>query len=234
MGIRGTFGYIIGKKKRLTHVSYDADYLFDVLMRELFVLLKHYKTLEALQVEFEKIKVVNLKNKPKQEDIEKCKYFTDLDVSQQSTEDWYCLLRGCQASFINLLQAGFLINQKKENGYVVILDFNTKTFIHYCCDHTNIIKDYYTMEEVLHYHFIGGAPTKTFVQIVTEFKENFDLYYDEKSKIDEKIKKANDLLLTAKNVGDQNIIHQIEFTLKKYQFMLNKLKRDNKTNIITT
>ena len=46
MGTKGSFGYKIGKKIRLMRVNYDADLLWQILVREIYVLIKHYKTIE--------------------------------------------------------------------------------------------------------------------------------------------------------------------------------------------
>ena len=58
MGTKGSFGYKIGRKIRLMHVQYDADLLWRILVREIYVLMKHYGSKEALQTEFEKIKTI--------------------------------------------------------------------------------------------------------------------------------------------------------------------------------
>ena len=62
MVTKGAFGYIIGKKKRLMIVNDDADLLWQILVREIYVLMNHYKTKEELQQAFEKIELA--KNKP--------------------------------------------------------------------------------------------------------------------------------------------------------------------------
>ena len=64
---QGVFGYIIGRKKRMMLVNIDADMFWQILVREIYVLMKHYETKEALQRAFETIKTT--KNKPKPEDI---------------------------------------------------------------------------------------------------------------------------------------------------------------------
>ena len=42
MGTKGAFGYIIGRKKRLMQVKNDADLLWQVLVREIYILMKHF------------------------------------------------------------------------------------------------------------------------------------------------------------------------------------------------
>ena len=85
MGTQGSFGYKIGRKIRLMHVQYDADLLWQTCVREIFILMKHYGSIETLREAFENLQ--EAKNKPKHEAIEKCKPYTDLTISDKSTED---------------------------------------------------------------------------------------------------------------------------------------------------
>lgn len=74
----GNFGYKIGRITRLMYVEKDADLLWQVLVREIYVLLKHYGSIESLQLAFENITNKSMKkNTVKQKDIEKCRPFTD-------------------------------------------------------------------------------------------------------------------------------------------------------------
>jgi hypothetical protein len=43
-------------------VNDDADLLWQILVREIFILMKHYKSIEALKEAFLKIKVINPPN----------------------------------------------------------------------------------------------------------------------------------------------------------------------------
>jgi len=119
MGIQGVFGFIIGKKKRVMYIHNDANLLWQIGVREIYILIKHYGSKEILKCEFEKIKSIKEENpiKPKNSDIEKCKPFTDLEVSFKNQNDWNCLLRYCQSSFINILEAGYILNTKEKNGF---------------------------------------------------------------------------------------------------------------------
>ena len=51
MATKGVFGYIICKKKRLMKVSDDADLLWQLATREIFLLMNKYKTKEAAMAE---------------------------------------------------------------------------------------------------------------------------------------------------------------------------------------
>lgn len=56
---------------------------------------------------------------------------TNLLVSTQSTNDWYCLLRECQGSIIKVLESGYLYNHVDNYGipcwqeYAYIINFDT-------------------------------------------------------------------------------------------------------------
>jgi hypothetical protein len=219
MGTQGVFGYIIGKKKRMTHVQYDADMLWQILVREIYVLMKYYKTKEELQEAFKKIKVA--KNNPKQSDIEKCKCFTDMEVNYQSQKDWYCLLRYCQSSFINTLEAGYIINQPEYYGYIFILDFNKGIASFTKKDNPHDKPQCLceaTIEEILEF---DEMPTKSYTEIVTEMKTNFDIYYEKYSKIQKEIDKIEYIINDAKRQGAANIE-------EKAQLMLDNVKWDQK------
>lgn len=68
---------------------------------------------------------------PTLEDIKALEKYTDLDVSNRSTDDWYCLLRKCQGSLNNDLQSGYLLNHVSFEEYAYILNFDIKTFDYY-------------------------------------------------------------------------------------------------------
>ena len=129
MSEQGVFGYIIGKKKRMMRITHDADLLWQILVREIYVIMKHYGSKELVIEAFEKIKTVP-KSPPKRADIEKHRIFTDLATDEDITT-WYSLFEYCQGSFINLLEAGYIVNHPDDNGNVVMLDFNKWTLRYY-------------------------------------------------------------------------------------------------------
>ena len=151
MGTQGGFGYIIGRKKRIIHVQYDADLLWQILVREIYVIMKHYGSKEVIQTMFEKIKTT--KGTPKKEDIEKYKMFNDFE---NENGDWSSLLRYCQSSFINILEAGYIVNQKEEYGLIFMLDFNKGSVSFYGknLDKKDEIFETTTIEEIL---FLGNV-----------------------------------------------------------------------------
>jgi hypothetical protein len=220
----GTFGYIIGKKKRMMYVHNDADLLWQVLVREIYVLMKHYGSKEALQTAFESIKTT--KGKPKASDIQKLKVFTDLNVSCESENDWYCLLRHCQNSFINILEAGYILNQKDEYGLVFLLDFNKGSVSYYGKNYDKSITIFETaeIEEIMEF---DDMPTKTYTEIVSEMKDRFEKYDKKINMVDEEIKKINDIIKKANEMGgEQNIIQKAKVLLDDMEWQHKKLELD--------
>jgi len=206
MVTKGAFGYIIGKKKRLMLIHDDADLLWQILVREIYVLMNHYKTKEELQLAFKKIEVA--KNKPKQTQIDKCKCFADFERNE--LEEWDCLLRHCQASFINILEAGCILNEKNEsNGHVFVLDFNKGEVNYYYQDlegKKNRI-DSATIEEIMTF---DDMPTKSYTEIVSEMNNRFIVYFDSITKVRVELDKLNKLLIESKRQGAANIEDKVD------------------------
>ena len=226
MGTQGVFGYIIGRKKRLMHVQYDADLLWQILVREIYVLMKHYGSKELLQTAFENIKTT--KNNPKPDDIEKCKIFCDFEMKEQSCSDgWYSLLRNCQSSFINILEAGYIINQKEEYGLVFILDFNKGSVSFYSKNHDNkdTLLGTATIEEIMEFE---DMPVKTYTEIVAEMNERFIIWNEKYSKVLEELKKLNNLKQEAKRQGAANIEDKVIKLIDDMEFQRKELIRNRR------
>jgi hypothetical protein len=218
----GTFGYIIGRKKRFSPVYHDADLLWQILVREIYVLMKHYKTKEALQEAFEKIKPV--KGNPKQADIEKCRPFTDFECETKTPNDWYCILRHCQSSFINTLEAGYILKKEEDQGYTFILDFNTSSVGYYNKENKNN-KPHITeiqsakIEEILEF---DDMPTKSYTEIINDTKTRFNTYYEKYITTQKEIENITYIINDAKrqcsgNIEDkaQRMFEQLKWTIKK-------------------
>lgn len=204
MGTQGSFGYKIGRKIRLMHVQYDADLLWQILVREIYVLMKHYGSIELLQEAFTNL--LEAKNKPKSGAIEKCKVFTDLEVSEKNTSDWYCLTRNCQHSFINILESGYFLNNGQNSGLVLILDFNTNSVKFYGVDYEKKYTEYEkaTIDEIMEFE---DMPSKSYTEIVTEMRERFNKYNNNLNTIDLELEHINNVIKKAKELGgDENVI----------------------------
>ena len=229
MGTPGVFGYIIGKKKRFMHVQYDANLLWQIGVREIFILMKHFGSKEVVKSEFEKIKSIKEDNpsKPKEIDIEKCKIFTDLEVSNKNTNDWYCLLRYCQTSYINLLEAGYILNTKETNGYVLLVDFNTYsvTFSINNFDNSKKILNTATIEEIMEF---DEMPAKSLTEILTEMKNRNKEWYKSYDFIKEQMEKLNVLKQDAKKQGDINIEKKLDTIIEDLEYNLMELNRNRR------
>jgi hypothetical protein len=74
------------------------------------IILSLYKDgLENWKELLEKIKVVYGDVKPTKRDIENLRPYTDLGVSCQSVDDWYCLTRHLQGSMERVLKSVYLL-----------------------------------------------------------------------------------------------------------------------------
>ena len=192
MTTKGSFGYIIGRKKRMMYVENDPDLLWQILVREIYILMKHFKTKESLEEAFEEIRPVKPSAIPKKTDIEKNKLFIDFSKdSLENSNNWYSLVRFCQSSYINILHAERIINETEEKGLVFILDFNKGNVQFYEKKWDGTIKELNsaTIEEIMTF---DEMPTKSYTEIVTEMRERFAQYYTSLSRVDEEINKFNE------------------------------------------
>ena len=227
MATKGVFGYIIGKKKRMMKVEDDADLLWQLLVREIYVLMKHYKTKEQLQEAFSLIKV----HKPnfkgfKPGELEKIKYYTDYtkdDINLIENR-----LRYCQSSYINLLNAGYIDNQTEEYGLIFMLDFNKGSVRYYKKLYDGKIEeiDTATIEELMEFE---DMPLKTYEEIMTDMKDRFDNYYEKLLKIDEEISKLVHLKDNSKKQGAANIEEKVDkllYDMKWERKLINTKRRE--------
>lgn len=206
MVTKGAFGYIIGKKKRLMIVNDDADLLWQILVREIYVLMNHYKSKEELQKAFENIVVA--KNKPKEHQIEKCKCFADFERNE--LDNWDCLLRYCQCSFINILEAGYILNEKNDlNGHIFVIDFNKGEVNYSFKDWEGKTKhlDNAKIEEIMTF---DDMPTKSYTEIVNEMRDKFATYFENITNVQNELEKLNKLLTESKRQGAANIEEKID------------------------
>jgi hypothetical protein len=207
MSNNGSFGYKIGKKLRLMSVEYEADLLWQILVREIYVLMKHYRTIETLREVFMNLK--DIKGKPKAEITEKCKIYSDSKSQEQTTNDWSHLLRYCQHSFINVLNSGYFLNNgNEESGVILLLDFNTNSVIFYSKKYKKDIKIYEkaTIDEIMEFE---DMPTKTLTEILEEMTAKFKVYEEKLNKINIERENVETIINKAKELGgEQNIIQR--------------------------
>lgn len=127
MGTRGAFGVIIGEQEKIGYNQYDSypsGKGLDVLR------FLRAADLGFLRTQARQLRVVDETSKPTPEDVAALAEWTDLGVSEQSTDDWYCLTRRSHGDLGEMLRAGYVLDSSKfpldslfcEWGYIVDLD----------------------------------------------------------------------------------------------------------------
>ena len=152
-------------------VSDDADLLWQIGTREIYLLINKYKTKEALEEAFSQIKVIKHDKKPKfsKEELERIKYFTDYEEKDNNNNN----LRFCEASFINILEANHIIKEPEEYGYVFLLDFNKGEVRYYKKEIDGKMTDFDSakIEEIMAF---DDMPTKVYDEIIDNMHTKFD------------------------------------------------------------
>lgn len=225
MGTKGQFGFIYGKKKRMMLVEFDADQLWSILVREMYIILKQYESIDNVKKAFEKIKIPT--SAPTQKQIEKCKYFSDenFDINNKSINDWYFLLKKCQCSFINIVHCGYMLNNASNYGYTFLLDFNTNTLQFTFTEYNNRERKLNTMP--LENIIIENPPLKTYNQIIEELKINYEENTKKKQHLSEEIIKIKIVIQEAKKQNSINIEDKANSLLDNTEWELKKLKMYN-------
>ena len=204
MSTKGVFGYIIGKKKRLMKVSDDADLLWQLLTREIYILMNHYKTKDLLQEAFSQIKVKKYDDKKKftKEEIERIKYFTDYEMNEAN-------LRFCEASFINILEAGYILKEPEEYGYVFLLDFNKGEVRYYKKEIDGKLNDFdsATIEEIMQFE---DMPQIQYDQLLSNMKTKFETFFTNYTRVREELDKLYKIKNNAKAQGAANIEDKVD------------------------
>jgi len=93
MGTRGCFGFRIEGQDKLTYNHFDS--YPDWLGRNMIEFIRSTTDEEMKQIA-QDIILIDERSTPTTEQITECEKWTDLKVSRQSTQDWYCLLREAQ------------------------------------------------------------------------------------------------------------------------------------------
>lgn len=133
MGTRGVMGFRHKSKDKLIYNHFDSypEHLGNEISLSLSKVLNDSRRgIEWLKKKVDALKMVNDDVKPTEADKKKLAKYTDLQVSEQSTDDWYCLTRRLQGKMIETLIAGYAIESEGfiydslfcEWAYVVNLD----------------------------------------------------------------------------------------------------------------
>lgn len=128
MGTCGAVGFRVNKQDKVTYNhsdSYPSGLGSDVLQ---FIRCHSF---EEMQLAAKNIQMISKEVPPTQEQINECSRFTNLDVSEQNTTDWYCLLRETQGNldvytrgfkYMNDSQAFLLNSLFCEYAYIINID----------------------------------------------------------------------------------------------------------------
>jgi hypothetical protein len=146
---------------------------------------------------------------------------------ENENDEWSNLLRHCQSSFINILEAGYINNQKEEYGNCLMLDFNKGSVSFYGKhnDKKDEIFETATIEEIMEFE---DMPTKTYIEIVSEMNERFTIWYDKYTKIQEELDKLNKLKFEAKKQGAANIEDKVDKLIYDMDFQKKELNRNRR------
>lgn len=90
----------------------------------------------AVRKNIEDIRVVNEGSKPTPEDVKALEVYTNMSVSNRSTDDWYCIMREMQGDLLAYLSVGVMTNGLAflrdslfcEYAYIVNVDEGTLEF----------------------------------------------------------------------------------------------------------
>lgn len=134
MGTRGAFGVIIGEKEKISYSQFDSypDGHGVETLGWLRGAIEEEGGLESIQQAALKLRVVDESKKPTAADIEALAPYTSLGVSEQSTDDWYCLTREAHGDLGKILECGYILDSHLfpldslfcEWAYIVDLDAN--------------------------------------------------------------------------------------------------------------
>lgn len=129
MGTRGTTGFRLNGQDKVAYQQFDSypDGVGKQVVEDLKELLPD---LLGLKEKVKAARVVTNQTPPTPEDIEKLRAVTDLEVSNQSTNDWYCLVRQTQGMPKLILDCGYILDSASfmheslfcEFGYIINLD----------------------------------------------------------------------------------------------------------------
>lgn len=127
MGTRGFVGFVVDGVEKIAYNHWDS---YPSGLGEDVRSWLAAADIEAVREQARVLRVVSPDSKPTAEDIEHLRPYMDLGVGEQSTEDWYCLLRHTQGNPGRMLEAGVVEDASgfptdslfAEWGYIVDFD----------------------------------------------------------------------------------------------------------------
>lgn len=138
MGTTGLVGFYYKTKYYVMYNHSDScpEYLGVKIVSEIQDAIQS-KEIQTWPDRILKLMEVNENINPTITDIINLKKYIDLNVSRCSTNDWYCLTKGCQGSLKSILESGYIYNYTDECGIPHFQDFA------YVLNFDSIMLDYY-------------------------------------------------------------------------------------------
>jgi hypothetical protein len=129
MGTRGAYGFRKNDQDKVTYNHWDS---YPSGLGADVVEFIQGSSIDEMNQLADKIKLVDGRSTPTEEDLELCKDVTNLSVSNGSTEDWYCVLRETQGNLDILREIPLMIDSHTflvdslfcEWAYIINLDEN--------------------------------------------------------------------------------------------------------------
>jgi hypothetical protein len=166
--------------------------------------MNKYKNNHALQEAFSKIKVIKHDKKTKftKDEIERIKYFNDYEINETN-------LRFCEASYINILEAGYIIKEPEEYGYIFILDFNKGSVRYYKKEIDGKINELNsaTIEEIMTFE---DMPTINHEELLSNMKSKFKIFFENYTKVTQELDKLYKIKQNARAQGAANIEDKVD------------------------
>lgn len=123
MGTRGLWGFVVGGETKVTYNHFDS--YPEGLGEDLVKAIGNYDP-ASLIAQARELRVVDPDNKPTEEQIEALKKYADLNVSNQTLDDWYCLLRDTQGDLLATLDSGYMLDGSGMDAlYRYVIDLDT-------------------------------------------------------------------------------------------------------------
>ena len=129
MGTRGAIGFIMNEEEKITYNHWDS---YPEALGNGILNFLNTTNIEDLGEKVKNIQMINEDSKPSPHQIQRCinNLTINLEVGDQSQEDWYCLLREAQGDLNKYCQVGMMIDNKEfleeslfcEWAYIVNLD----------------------------------------------------------------------------------------------------------------
>ena len=133
MGTRGLFGVVVGGSVKASYNHFDSypSGLGADIVKQIEDMLSRWG-LKKMKKQALALRLIDSNSTPTAKEIKTLQGFADLGVSEQSEDDWYCLLHKLQGNLTDTLVVGYMIDGNNfamdslfcEWGYLVNLDDN--------------------------------------------------------------------------------------------------------------